>query len=278
MAENEDPAASFAALMAGAAEQADATAPGPAEDAPYGYTRDRETGEQRPKKAAGRPRRSPSLDELKAERESAAAEPGDEDAGRAADRAPQAPKRGRRGRRAAEDKPKEPVPQFREGQIEKGVNRLYRKAGRILRVWDPAVGQAVIETTIAEDDDDITVGRAWEDVCRHNPAVRRVVMKFLKGGAYGQLFWAHAPILLAILMKDAIRERIPFGGLMSAFLGDDDDEHQDGEGAPASPFAGVSADDMQQAMAFAQQMMPQMFAGRGVQMPRTPEAAPGEAA
>ena len=257
-----DPAADFAAMMSKAADSAYAEA----EQAPYGYMKDPETGETRPKKSPGRPKRSPSLDELKA----AQAEAPPEAAAPSGDRAPETPKRSRWSRKNTPEKPKEPVPQFREGQIEKAVNRLYRKVGKIVRVMDPEVGTAIIEATRKEDDDDLTVGSAWEEVCRHNPAIRRVVMKFLKGGAYGQLFWAHAPIFLAILMKDAIRERIPFQGLMAAAL----DEGEDGETvAEGTPFEGISSDDMQQAMQFAAQMMPGMFAGRGFQMPR--EAAEG---
>lgn len=268
MSEGTNPAADFAAMMSQAAE----TAYAEADQAPYGYTRDSATGEMRPKKAPGRPRKPPSVDELKAEK----AEQDEQDAEKppiegkvVGDRPPEQPRGGRKGRRGGEEKPKEPVPQFREGQIEKAVNRLYRKAGRIIRVMDREIGQAVIEAATKEDDDDLTVGAAWEEVCRHNPAIRRVVLKFLKGGAYGQLFWAHAPILLAIFMKDAIRSRIPFSNLMGAFLGEADDDDSPAAGAP---FEGVSPDDMQQAMAFAAQMMPGMFNGRGFQMPRMPEA------
>src|ERR1700733_10552583 len=81
-----NPADGFAALMSGAANQA-------TPEAPFGYTRDRETGEMRPKKTAGRPRQPPSLDELKA---STAPQPGG--AALAAPEEDRPPSGGRRGR------------------------------------------------------------------------------------------------------------------------------------------------------------------------------------
>lgn len=260
------PAADFSALMNNAASAADAAVA----DAPYGYMTDPVTGEQRPKKAAGRPRTSPSLDELKAEKAERDASNPVIEGTVVGDRAPEQPKRGRR-KKADEPKATEPVPQFRQGVIAKGMNKLYRRAGKIVKVMDPVVGAAIIETTRADDDDDLTVGEAWEEVARHNPRIRRVLLMFLKGGAWGQLFWVHAPILLAILMKDAIRSRIPFASLMTAFL---DDGDEDGETpSDGTPFEGVSSADMGEAMAFAQQMMGQMMSGRGMQMPRMPVPA-----
>lgn len=265
------PAADFSALMNNAASAADAATEG----APYGYTRDPVTGEERPKKAAGRPRKSPSLDELKAEK---AAQDGSEqpiEGKVVTDRAPEQPKHGRRKAGGGEPRAEEPVPQFRQGVIAKGMDKLYRRAGKIVKVMDPVVGAAIIETTRKDDDEDLTIGEAWEEVARHNPRIRRVLLKFLKGGAWGQLFWAHAPILLAVLMKDAIRSRIPFGRLLEAFL-----DGEDGEAAAdGTPFEGMRAEDMGEAMAFAQQMMAGMMGGRGVQMPRMPvQAEDGEAA
>ena len=252
----DDPAAGFAALMSEAAQSA---APDPGE-APFGWTVDRATGERRPKKAQGRPGKSPALEDLKAEREQAGpAEP-------AADRAPA---RGRRGhRRGGQQKPAadEPgVPQHRPGIITKGVNRLYRKIGKVVRAMDPDIGIAIIESTknTAEDGEaDDSVGAAWDEVARTNPRIRRFLLKAIAGGAWGQLLMAHAPILLAVLMKDGIRRHIPFMKLMEAFLSDDGvyDVDTSGEGPPAGGgladmMAGLRPEDMQQMMAMAQGMM-----------------------
>src|SRR5512144_48683 len=89
-----DARAGFAGLMARAAEAAAPEGADP--EAPYGWTTDPETGQRRPKKAAGRPsRRQKALDELKAEREAApdAAGPGTPAA--AGDRPPDASRRRR---------------------------------------------------------------------------------------------------------------------------------------------------------------------------------------
>jgi hypothetical protein len=217
MADGEpDAAQAFAALMNDAATEA---APPPGDEAPYGYTTDPLTGERRPKKAAGRPRKSPSLEELRAARE---AEPaGDAAQEPAADRAPgTSPKtRARRGK----NEPK-PVPPFREGQIARGVNKLYRRAGRIVRAWDPVVGEALIEITRKEDDADTTVGEAWENIARHNVRVRRVLLALIRGGDWGALVWAHSPVIMAILMKDSVQKHLPLHKIVAAFFSSDEDE------------------------------------------------------
>ena len=253
----EDPAAGFAALMSGASQ---AAAPDPGE-APFGYTTDRVTGERRPKKAAGRPGKPPSIEDLKAEREQA------EPAEPAQDRAPS---RGRRAhRRSGKGKPAadEPgMPQHRPGLITKGVNRLYRKAGKVVRVMDPDIGIAIIESarnTAEDGEPDDSVGAAWDEVARTNPRIRRFLLKMIAGGAWGQLLMAHAPILLAILLKDSIRRHIPFMQLITAYLGDDGDQAAGDGPAAGGLFDGLRPEDAEQMMAMAQQMMGGM-AGRVV--------------
>lgn len=259
--ETQDAAAGFAALMSKAADAAGVTPGSGDSEAPYGYTKDPATGEMRPKKAAGRPRKPPSVEELKAEKAELP-----EDAPRNEDRAPDTGKRSK-----VKDPPKEakPVPQFREGVIERGINKLYRRAGKMVRVMDHDVGQALIDITRKEDPEDTTVGEAWENIARHNPRIRRVLLRMISGGDWGALFMAHAPVLLAIVMKDAIRKHIPFHRLFEAFL----DGGEDGE-APAdgTPFEGVTMPDMQEMMAMAQQFMPAMMSRAPAAAPRPPEA------
>jgi hypothetical protein len=245
-----DPVSGFAALMAQARP-----APEPAGDdsAPYGYTTDEKTGLQRPKKTAGRPRKSPSLEDLKTAREAEAPQDAEPPAG---DRPP-APLKGRAGRRqrarAVDPKPAPPIPQkYRpEGAIAKGVNQLYRKAGKLVRVMDADVGQALIDITRAEDDDDVTVGDAWEALARSNPRVRAFLLRLLAGGAWSGVFAVHMPVLMALLMKDSIRKRIPFGGLLMAVADDGEDSPAPGEG---TVFDGLRQDDMAQMMTMAQAM------------------------
>jgi hypothetical protein len=251
----------FYAMQAEAAEKA-------AGDAPYGMTRDPQTGEERPKRAAGRPRKSPSVEELKAQKAEAArtAPPP------AGDRAPD--EKRRRGLKAVrDDKPAQPVPQFREGVIAKGMNRLYRKAGKLIKVMDPEIGAAVIDATRKDDDEDVTVGEAWEELARTNPRIRRFLMKMMAGGAWGGLFMAHAPILLAVLMKDAIRKHLPFMQLLEAFLDSEDggEDGEDGEAAAdGTPLEGMTMPDMRQMMAMAQQFAEQTMGRAASSGPRVP--------
>lgn len=239
----------------------------PDENAPFGYMKDAVTGQIRPKKRPGKqkgptaPTSGVNLDDLKAAKNA-----GDED------RSPDA-KRKMPGQRRAK-KPEAPLPPFREGVIAKQMNGLYRKVGRFVRVMDPDVGNAIIQATKAYDEDDVTVGQAWEEIARTNPRIRRFLMKLAEGGAWSQLFWAHAPIFLAVLMKDGIRSRIPFGNLLtSLFETDESDETAEAgpAGGLADVMAGLQPGDVSQMMDLAQQMMGQMAANvprsSGVRVP-----------
>ena len=267
-----DPLAGFAALM-GAAGQ-DAKPVSDAGEAPYGWTKDEATGEMRPKKSPGRPRKSPSLDDLKARQEADAAAGAETPA---ADRPPSAPRRKRRGRAStpSADRPAPPVPQHlrSEGAIAKSVNQLYRKAGKLVRVMDADIGQALIDITRAEDADDVTVGDAWEQLARTNPRVKAFLMRMLAGGAWSGLVAVHAPVFMALLMKDSIRKRIPFARLAMAMV---DDDGEPGE-APAAgtPFDGLRPEDMAAMMAMAQATAEQMMSGRGPDVPVRGDGHPG---
>lgn len=262
----------------------------PDADGPYGYMIDEETGLRRPKKRPGRrpkPTQTPpaplepssSLESAAPDTlplEQAEAEPeARTPLERTEDRAP-ADKRRNRSRRgrgapvmaAAPKPPKEPketIP-FRAGPIAKGMNKLYRGIGRYLKKFgNRNLGLAFIAVTEKQDDDDITVGEAWEELARVNPAVRGVLMKLVTGGAVGGLFMAHLPILIAILMLEPVSKRIPLGNILMALMDKDDDDNEDQDddeggldafgGLPlGNLLAGMSQADMAQAVAFAQQM------------------------
>jgi hypothetical protein len=236
----------------------------PDADAPYGYMIDPDTQERRAKKRPGRQRTSarstattsggtPSLDDLRAAKQRTAQED---------DRSPDAPRarpRGKRGRtrtRGAKS-PAAPVPPFRAGPIASGINRLYARGGKILRELDYDVGSAIIATTRRESDDDVTVGDAWEEIAKVNPRIRAFLLKAIQGGAWSGLVMAHAPILLALFMKDAIRKRVPFMKFVGALLDDDDD----GTPSRASEgLGGLQAPDVAQMMQAAMDMMSTMGA------------------
>lgn len=244
--EDASPASAFASLMSSAAEQADTQAA----EAPFGFTRD-----GRPRKAPGRPRKSPSLEELKepaaADADAAAAETAPE---RPADRAPdETRKPARRGRKAADS----PAPPYKAGVITVGVNRLYRRAGKIVRAMDSDIGTAIIESarnTAEPGEPDDSVGAAWDELARTNPRIRKFVMKCVAGGAWGQLVMAHAPIGMAIIMKPAILKHIPFQGVIESMAEPDEDTPAGEGGLPG----GMTAADAQQMADLAQQQAARM--------------------
>jgi hypothetical protein len=255
IATDADPAAGFAALMNKARESGDTAA----SEAPYGYKDD-----GTPKKAAGRPRRSPSVDELKAPPEEPAREAGAE--GGAGDRPPsappadRAPDEGKRRRhRATRDVSRETVPAYKPGFVTAGVNRLYRRAGKIVRAMDHDIGTAILESarnTADPGEPDDSVGAAWDELCKTNPRIRKFVMRCLAGGAWGQLVMAHAPIAMAIIMKPAIIKHIPFHALIAS-LAEPDEDTPAGEGG--LPGGMTAADAGQMADLAARQMQAMGF-------------------
>ena len=148
------------------------------------------------------------------------------------------------------------------------MNKLYRRIGKFVRVMDHDIGSAIIASTQKDDEEDTTVGEAWEEIARTNPRIRAALLKAVSGGAYTSLFMAHAPIFLAILMKEGIRKRIPFGKIIGALLDSDDDGDSSGV---SDALGGLQHGDVEQMMAAAQGMMEQM----GMQVPQMPRGAPG---
>lgn len=210
--------------------------------------------------SARRPGPTPGLDELKATAEE-----------RGEDRTPGSGKK-TSGKRASGKKAEPDDNPYRPGVIARGMNRLYARIGRVVRAMDVDMGVAIIETTVKYSDDDVTVGEAWDEYAKANPKVRRVLMKMITGGAVAQLVYAHAPIFLALLMKESISRRIPMANLLQAWFGGGSQAEQpegdqaggadfeaNGNGNPlAGLFAGMTEADMQQAMSFASAMLPNM--------------------
>jgi hypothetical protein len=208
---------------------------------------------------------SPSIDDLKA----AAQDPEE-------DRKPGKSAKTKRSRRVKTDTAVS-VPPFRAGPIAAGMNKLYFRTGKFIRVMDRDIGMAVIESTRKESEDDVTVGEAWEELARTNPRIRAALLKLISGGSYTQLMMAHAPIFLAIIMKDSIKKHIPFMKLIEAALVDDGDG--DGGGQPSDISAmlgGLSPEDAAQMAQMAQGMMAQMGfnMGRNPNGARTPDGVP----
>jgi hypothetical protein len=145
------------------------------------------------------------------------------------------------------------------GTIARGMNKLYARAGKICKVMDPEIGEAILSVTKKESADDVTVGEAWEELAKTNPRVRAFLLKALQGGAWGQLVMCHVPILMAIIMKDAIRKHIPFMKLITALM----EEDSEGEPSEVTKATGLKKEDVDEAMKVAMSMLPQMMANMG---------------
>jgi hypothetical protein len=230
----------------------------PSPDAPYGYLIDPITGERRPKKRPGRRRVDPDPAPASPESSVDAQEPDPTvdrtPIDRSEDRAPSSRKSRSRGGRPRSDPPaaavaREEVAPFRAGPIAKGMNKLYRRVGKLVSMADPMIGQAFIEITRKDDDDDVTVGEAWEELARVNPRIRAALNKLLTGSGWGQLLMCHLPILLAVALRTGLLERLNLGALSSLIVDDDTPDE-------FNPFAGLTEEDMAEAAALAARMMP----------------------
>lgn len=221
----------------------------------------------KPHQAAPPPGTTPSLDELKAAAGDKATAEDD-----------RAPGKGKNKRtRSRRPKTEASVPPFRAGPIAAGMNKMYARAGKIVKVMDPAIGEAILSTTRKEAEDDVTVGEAWEELAKTNPRIRAALLKMIQGGAWGQLIMAHAPIFLAVIMKDGIRKHIPFMKLIEAILSEDDTTGEPSE--VSVMMGGLTPEDAAQAMEFAQGLMSQMGFGMMGRMPmnsQRPATVPGE--
>jgi hypothetical protein len=194
----------------------------PPEEIPEGYVLDRDTKEYRPRKRRGRP----AAQKPPTEHDTLVREP---------DTAPDTASRG---------KSSKGVPRWKAGIIAKGMSRLYRRTGKIIKAMDRDIGIAVIES--ADD-----CGEAWDELARTNPRVRAFLLKLIAGGTWSELFMAHLPILLAVVMKENIRKHIPFGRFLETAM--ESDETEEGLGV-----TGLNLGDVNQMMSTAQNMMAQM--------------------
>lgn len=236
---------------------ADGPPPEDPDRAPYGWTRDTKTHQWRPKKSPGRPKHAPPP----GPEEVAAAPP----INRPEDAPPPPRSRKRRGPAPTD----ESVPMPKGGVIARGVDRLYRRAGRMIRILDDEIGLAVIECSRPdpEDPDAPTAGQAWEALAKDNPRVRAWLLGLLKGGTWQDLIMVHAPIALALFTRDWVRRLIPGAVLERAA---ESMLVPDPEDATEDSLTPEDVDDMQRAAeAHAQRIASKM----GVKVPPNVAAA-----
>lgn len=94
---------------------------------------------------------------------------------------------------SADSKPRVrvPVPAMPRGGLAEPMAAIYRKTGEFIMPFDVGCG-----TVLVKGADDC--GKAWEELARRNPAVRRALMSFLSTSAVSEVLIAHAPILAAV--------------------------------------------------------------------------------
>ena len=233
------------------------------EDLGWGFTTDPKTGERRPKKGAGRPKNQPTAEDLTA-RPPIPREP---------DRAPQRPA-GRQPKTTTSGDDEVKMP--RAGLIAAGVNKMYRRAGKMIRGLeggDPeGIGAAFIYVTkidpdVPDDERELTVGEAWEALAKANPRVRKWLVKVVAGGDIADLVMAHAPIGIAFVMKPWVQRFLPGEKMMAVAVSMAEPDEDEDEG---TALGGLTPEDLQQMQDLtqdqAEQIARKMAAGAGVKL------------
>lgn len=123
------------------------------------------------------------------------------------DAQPEEPKRGLFGffrkNKGSTRKEMKPVPPMPKGGIAGPIAALYKRAGTFIQPFDAGCGTALI---MGADD----CGKAWEEVCRRNPQMRRYVLAMIATGANMELLVAHLPIIAAVAIHHvpAVRQMV----------------------------------------------------------------------
>ncbi|HEY1213251.1 MAG TPA: hypothetical protein VGE93_06430 [Bryobacteraceae bacterium] len=96
-----------------------------------------------------------------------------------------------------------PIPAMPKGGIAGPIAALYKRAGTFIQPFDAGCGTALI---MGADD----CGKAWEEVCRRNPQMRRYVLAMIATGANMELLVAHLPIIAAVAIHHvpAVRQMV----------------------------------------------------------------------
>lgn len=95
---------------------------------------------------------------------------------------------------AVPTKPADPRPEPPQlpAAAQNAIAQLYVFAGMGLTPFKPAVGQAL---AMSADD----CAKAWMELAKSNPAVRRAILSLMQTSAWGGLAVAHLPIMYAIM-------------------------------------------------------------------------------
>lgn len=108
-----------------------------------------------------------------------------------------------RFRKSDRQKERKPTPAMPRGGLAAPVAALYTKIGQYVQLFDPGCGGALVMG--AAD-----CGKAWEEVAKRNPAVRRWLLALLSASSNMELLVAHLPILAAVAIHHipAVRDTV----------------------------------------------------------------------
>ena len=93
-------------------------------------------------------------------------------------------------------KARKPTPPMPRNGIAGALTNVYTGLGMTVAMADRHCGMAIVES--AED-----CGKAWEDLARRNPKVRRALLMFLETSDVTKVIIAHAPIMAAVFAHHA---------------------------------------------------------------------------
>lgn len=100
--------------------------------------------------------------------------------------------RGRSGAEKTVPKPKSPTPPMpKAGVIRDALTPVYAMVAMGVGMRNKAIGEAIMTNAEA-------CAESWETLAQTNESVRRVLLTLTKGTAWGVVFAAHLPIVMAV--------------------------------------------------------------------------------
>jgi hypothetical protein len=103
----------------------------------------------------------------------------------------------------------------------------YRRIGKVLAVIRPPIGAAMV---LQADD----CAQAWGVLADKNDKVRRGILAFVEGGAWGAVATAHLPIVMAAIPEQVLNSFLLKG--MGMFAASVSEEDSDADTAGPSPY------------------------------------------
>lgn len=128
-----------------------------------------------------------------------------------------------------EKKEKEPpkkLPPRRKGALVKQLEELYTTVGMAVMAFDQPCGTAIVNS--AE-----RCAISLDNLAYENDAVRRILYRILETSAWGGVFAAHSPIIMAIAVHHVPAVRTVMARLMAKGVGEEAEKFANGGEAAA---------------------------------------------